>query len=77
MIFSFRYNCVCLGLVVGAVWAIFAGRELLGAALFVLSIAFKQMSLYYSPAFFFYMLAVSWRAAAAAQPSFAGRASHL
>lgn len=59
---------MCLGLVVGAVWAVFAGRELLGAALFVLSIAFKQMSLYFSPAFFFFMLACAWHSAGAAGP---------
>ena len=33
------------------------GTELLGSILFSLSLNFKQMALYYSPAFFFWLLA--------------------
>ena len=33
------------------------GTELLGSVLFSLSLNFKQMALYYSPAFFFWLLA--------------------
>jgi alpha-1,3-glucosyltransferase len=52
----FQYNCVCLGLALGAVAALARGRVFLASALFVLSIAFKQMALYWAPAFFFFLL---------------------
>ncbi|CAN0002045.1 unnamed protein product [Ectocarpus fasciculatus] len=56
----FQYNCVCLGLAVAAAAAVTGGKrrgELVGSALFSLSLNFKQMALYYAPAFFFYLLA--------------------
>jgi len=53
----FQYNCFSLGLVVWAIWFHWHGRDLLGAICFVLSMCFKQMSLYYAPAFFVYLLA--------------------
>ena len=53
----FQYNCFSLGLVVYSVWCHWNGRDWCGAILFVLSLAFKQMSLYYAPAYFFYLLA--------------------
>ncbi|CAB1115447.1 unnamed protein product [Ectocarpus sp. CCAP 1310/34] len=56
----FQYNCVCLGLAVAAAAAVASGKrrgELVGSALFSLSLNFKQMALYYAPAFFFYLLA--------------------
>ncbi|CAN0072964.1 unnamed protein product, partial [Ectocarpus sp. 13 AM-2016] len=61
----FQYNCVCLGLAVAAAAAVASGKrrgELVGSALFSLSLNFKQMALYYAPAFFFYLLASCvWR----------------
>jgi hypothetical protein len=57
----FQYNCFSLGLVVYAIWLHWQGRDLLGAVAFVLSMAFKQMSLYYAPAFFAYLLARTMR----------------
>lgn len=69
----FQYNCVSLGLALGA-QALAAHpraaaerlrpllRTLLPAAvLFCLSLNFKQMSLYYAPAFFAHMLGLSLR----------------
>jgi hypothetical protein len=53
----FQYNCVSLGLVVLAVFYIYRNRTLLAAVAFVLSMCFKQMSLYFAPAFFAYLLA--------------------
>ncbi|CAM9534154.1 unnamed protein product [Ascophyllum nodosum] len=56
----FQYNSVCLGLAVAGAAAVSGGRfqgELLGSILFSLSSNFKQMALYYSPAFFFWLLA--------------------
>lgn len=53
----FQYNCFSLGLVAYAVWLHWRGRDRLGGAAFVLALAFKQMSLYYAPAFFAYLLA--------------------
>lgn len=39
-------------------WLLVAPRtELVGSVLFALSLNFKQMALYYAPAFFFYLLA--------------------
>eukprot|EP01006_Ploeotia_vitrea_P023098 TRINITY_DN55550_c0_g1_i1.p1 TRINITY_DN55550_c0_g1~~TRINITY_DN55550_c0_g1_i1.p1 ORF type:complete len:457 (-),score=184.20 TRINITY_DN55550_c0_g1_i1:88-1458(-) len=52
----FQFNGVSLGLALGALTAILNDRHLLGSVLFVLSVCFKQMALYYAPAFFFYLL---------------------
>ena len=53
----FQYNCVSLGLVVWAVYFHWRGQDFLGSVAFVASLAFKQMSLYFAPAFFAYLLA--------------------
>ncbi|CAM9445730.1 unnamed protein product, partial [Laminaria digitata] len=56
----FQYNSVCLGLAMAGAAAVASGErrgELLGSLLFTLSLNFKQMALYYAPAFFFYLLA--------------------
>eukprot|EP00752_Nemacystus_decipiens_P008931 g7973.t2 len=56
----FQYNSVCLGLAMAAAAAVAGGQrrgELLGSALFSLSLNFKQMALYYAPAFFCFLLA--------------------
>ena len=53
----FQYNCVSLGLVGVAIALLWGGHEWAGSVAFVLSLTFKQMSLYYAPAFFAYLLA--------------------
>lgn len=52
----FQYNSVMLGFTVLALNFFFSGHDLLGAVCFVLSLGFKQMALYYSPAIFAYLL---------------------
>ncbi|KAG0501203.1 hypothetical protein HPP92_001275 [Vanilla planifolia] len=52
----FQYNCISLGLTLGAVAAILSGHDFIASALFSLAINHKQMSLYYAPAFFSYLL---------------------
>lgn len=57
----FQYNGVSLGLTIAAVAALHKGRNLLSSVLFVLSLSFKQMSLYHALPFFFYLLGDSFR----------------
>ncbi|GAA5865643.1 hypothetical protein JCM8547_007674 [Rhodosporidiobolus lusitaniae] len=52
----FQYNSLMLGLTLHALNAFQAGHDLLGAVLFVLSLGFKQMALYFSPGVFAYLL---------------------
>ncbi|XP_066600567.1 probable dolichyl pyrophosphate Man9GlcNAc2 alpha-1,3-glucosyltransferase isoform X2 [Prorops nasuta] len=52
----FQYNCVSLGLFVGAVGAIFQNAILLASFLFTLALNYKQMELYHALPFFFYIL---------------------
>lgn len=54
-----RFNSICLGLTVLAIHNILQDRELLGSFYFVLALNYKQMSLYYAPVFFFYLLGKS------------------
>ncbi|EGD74219.1 hypothetical protein PTSG_06230 [Salpingoeca rosetta] len=58
----FQFNAISLGLALWAVVCVRTGRHLLGSALFVLSICYKQMSLYYAPVFFFNLLGSSFQA---------------
>ena len=63
----FQYNCVCLGLVVFAIYFVFKKNELASSFFFVLALCFKQTALYFAPAFFFYFLSLclherSWAA---------------
>ena len=51
-----RYNSIMLGLTLLAVLAFHSGRDSLGAVLFVASMCFKQMALYYAPGIFAYLL---------------------
>lgn len=53
----FHYNCISLGLTLIAIIFILKHRELLASIFFVLSLNYKQMSLYHSMPFFFYILA--------------------
>ncbi|KAI3867136.1 hypothetical protein MKX03_026951 [Papaver bracteatum] len=48
----FQYNCISLGLTVGAVAAILSKNELVACILFSLALNHKQMSAYFAPAFF-------------------------
>ncbi|KAF3938397.1 hypothetical protein ABW19_dt0200286 [Dactylella cylindrospora] len=52
----FQYNSVMLGLAIGAFANFMADRLLWGSLLFVMSLCFKQMGLYYAPAVFAYLL---------------------
>lgn len=52
----FQYNCVSLGLALWAIVFVTSGRDVLGSIAFVLSLNYKQMSLYFAPGFFFFIL---------------------
>lgn len=52
----FQYNCISLGLTVGAIAAVISNRELVACVLFCLALNHKQMSAYYAPAFFAHLL---------------------
>ncbi|XP_057960915.1 probable dolichyl pyrophosphate Man9GlcNAc2 alpha-1,3-glucosyltransferase [Malania oleifera] len=52
----FQYNCISLGLTVGAVAAILSSKDLLASSLFCLALNHKQMSAYFAPAFFSHLL---------------------
>lgn len=52
----FQYNCISLGLTIGAVAAILHKNDLIACSLFSLALNHKQMSLYFAPAFFGHLL---------------------
>ncbi|KAH3698058.1 dolichyl pyrophosphate Man9GlcNAc2 alpha-1,3-glucosyltransferase-like [Dreissena polymorpha] len=52
----FQYNCISLGLALGAVCALAHGRELLGSTLYCMALNYKQMELYHAMPFFCYLL---------------------
>lgn len=52
----FQYNGVCIGLSLMAVLSICQDYDVAGSVLFSLALNFKQMTLYYSPVFFFVLL---------------------
>ncbi|KAJ7975731.1 Alpha-1,3-glucosyltransferase [Quillaja saponaria] len=52
----FQYNCISLGLTVGAVAAVLSGKDLGACFLFSLALNHKQMSAYFAPAFFSHLL---------------------
>jgi alpha-1,3-glucosyltransferase len=52
----FQYNGVCLALALCGAAAAVRDYDILGSVLFSLSLNFKQMSLYYAPVFFCYLL---------------------
>ncbi|GAA5982865.1 hypothetical protein JCM11641_002608 [Rhodosporidiobolus odoratus] len=52
----FQYNSIMLALTLHALNAFQAGHDLVGSFLFVLSLGFKQMALYYAPGVFAYLL---------------------
>jgi hypothetical protein len=57
----FQYNSVALGLVLWALGFLSNDRDLLGSIAFTLALNYKQMSLYFAPAFFFYLLGKSYK----------------
>lgn len=57
----FQYNNVSLGFTALAVAALISNRNLVGSVLFVMAVNYKQMELYHSLPFFFYLLAGSFR----------------
>ncbi|KAI5062255.1 hypothetical protein GOP47_0022794 [Adiantum capillus-veneris] len=57
----FQYNCISLGLTLGAVAAIGLQKDYLASVLFCLALNHKQMSAYYAPAFFAYLFGKSMR----------------
>ncbi|XP_074279131.1 putative dolichyl pyrophosphate Man9GlcNAc2 alpha-1,3-glucosyltransferase [Silene latifolia] len=52
----FQFNCISLGLTMGAIAAIISSRDLVACALFTLALSHKQMSAYFAPAFFSHLL---------------------
>ncbi|KAI4389311.1 hypothetical protein MLD38_001548 [Melastoma candidum] len=55
----FQYNCISLGLTVGAVASILSQKDLIACVLFSLALNHKQMSAYFAPAFFCHLLGKS------------------
>jgi len=52
----FQYNCIAIGLTLLSSSLILLDNDIIGSILFCLSLNFKQMTLYYSPVFFFCLL---------------------
>ena len=52
----FQYNCISLGFTAGAIACLWRDWQCLGSVLYVLALNHKHMSLYYSLAFFSYLL---------------------
>lgn len=73
----FQYNCICLGLMLWAVHHLLRGRELLASAFFVASICYKQMALYYAPAFFCVLAGRAWHRSGGSLWRFAARVTVL
>lgn len=51
----FQYNSISLGFTLLSVYFLLKNRDLWSSFWFVVALNYKQMSLYYSPAFFFYL----------------------
>ncbi|XP_022761599.1 probable dolichyl pyrophosphate Man9GlcNAc2 alpha-1,3-glucosyltransferase [Durio zibethinus] len=52
----FQYNCISLGLTTAAVAAALSQKDLVASVLYCLALNHKQMSAYFAPAFFSYLL---------------------
>ncbi|XP_078040141.1 dolichyl pyrophosphate Man9GlcNAc2 alpha-1,3-glucosyltransferase-like [Augochlora pura] len=52
----FQYNCISLGLFIGAVAAMLQNSFIIGSVLFVSALNYKQMELYHALPIFFYIL---------------------
>lgn len=57
----FQFNGVCFGLCLAAAGCVARGHRLVASVLFTSGLLFKQIALYYAPAFFFGILAVCIR----------------
>lgn len=57
----YQYNCVFMGLVLLAIILMSKNQQVLAAIFYTLSIGYKQMSLYYSLPFFWYIASTSLR----------------
>eukprot|EP00418_Pyrodinium_bahamense_P048171 CAMPEP_0179174466 /NCGR_PEP_ID=MMETSP0796-20121207/86137_1 /TAXON_ID=73915 /ORGANISM="Pyrodinium bahamense, Strain pbaha01" /LENGTH=504 /DNA_ID=CAMNT_0020877763 /DNA_START=203 /DNA_END=1718 /DNA_ORIENTATION=- len=57
----FQYNGTCFGLCLAAAGCVARGRTLVASVLFTSGLLFKQIALYYAPAFFVAILAVCLR----------------
>jgi alpha-1,3-glucosyltransferase len=68
----FQFNSICLGLTLWAVNALLHDRVIFASILFSLSLNYKQMALYYSLPFFFYILRYCWE-----KPTFISKISTL
>ncbi|KAJ9561952.1 hypothetical protein OSB04_007112 [Centaurea solstitialis] len=53
---AWHFNCISLGLTIGAVAAILYDKDLVASFLFSLALNHKQMSAYFAPAFFSHLL---------------------
>ncbi|KAH7514846.1 hypothetical protein FEM48_Zijuj11G0133700 [Ziziphus jujuba var. spinosa] len=51
----FQYNCISLGLTVGAIASVLSDKDLVACVLYCLALSHKQMSAYFAPAFFSYL----------------------
>ncbi|XP_068314030.1 probable dolichyl pyrophosphate Man9GlcNAc2 alpha-1,3-glucosyltransferase [Pyrus communis] len=52
----FQYNCISLGLTVGAIASVLSDKDLVACVLYSLALNHKQMSAYFAPAFFSHLL---------------------
>ncbi|KAE8670300.1 putative dolichyl pyrophosphate Man9GlcNAc2 alpha-1,3-glucosyltransferase [Hibiscus syriacus] len=52
----FQYNCISLGLTMAAIAAALSQKDLVASVLYCLALNHKQMSAYFAPAFFSYLL---------------------
>lgn len=52
----FQYNCISLGLTVGAIASLLSDKDLVACVLYSLALNHKQMSAYFAPAFFSHLL---------------------
>eukprot|EP00126_Sphaerothecum_destruens_P009780 Sdes_comp20583_c0_seq2m15536 len=57
----FQYNCVSLGLSLYSIAFFLDDFDFLGCFFFVLALNYKQMSLYFAPTIFFYLLGKTFR----------------
>lgn len=62
----FQFNGVCFGLCLAAMGCVARGDKLIGSILFTAGLLYKQIALYYAPAFFFGILGVCLRESSSA-----------
>ncbi|XP_025017658.1 LOW QUALITY PROTEIN: dolichyl pyrophosphate Man9GlcNAc2 alpha-1,3-glucosyltransferase-like [Tetranychus urticae] len=59
--FQYKFNSVSLGFTVWTVVMLMSGRYFLGSVFYCLALNYKQMSLYYSFSFFFFLLGICFQ----------------